>query len=122
MILIVGGTGDLGGRITRRLLERGERVRALTRPGTPEHRLPGEVERTVGDLKEPETLLAACTGVDTVITTANAAARSAPDTVDSVDLTGNRDLIEAAESAGVERFVFVSALGARPRRGSTPAP
>lgn len=115
MILVVGGTGALGSRITDRLLARGEQVRLLTRvaPGQP-HRLPLEADRVFGDLKDAESLRVACADVDTVITTANATARSAPDTVDSVDLTGNLSLIDMAEAAGAGRFLFVSALGAHP--------
>jgi len=68
----------------------------------------------IGDLKDPASLLAACAGVDTVVTTANSSARGGEDTVESVDRLGNRNLIEAAARAGVERFVFVSNLGASP--------
>ena len=32
MILVVGGTGDLGGRVTRILSEQGQAVRCLVRP------------------------------------------------------------------------------------------
>ena len=35
MILIVGATGTLGGRITRRLLEAGKEVRILVRHNSP---------------------------------------------------------------------------------------
>jgi uncharacterized protein YbjT (DUF2867 family) len=47
-----------------------------------------------------------------VVTTANSAMRSVPDTVETVDLGGNQSLIDAAQRAGVKRFIFVSALGA----------
>ena len=47
-----------------------------------------------------------------MITTANSAARGGEDTVETVDLAGNRNLIDAAQTAGVTRFVFVSLLGA----------
>jgi uncharacterized protein YbjT (DUF2867 family) len=116
MILIVGGTGDLGSRITDRLIAQGEHVRLLTRPQHgQDNRLPPQgAERVTGDLKNPASLAAACAGVQAVVTTANASARGAPDTVDSVDLAGNLSLIEAAEAAGVGRFLFVSALGAHP--------
>ncbi len=115
MILVVGATGDLGGRITNRLLSQGKHLRLLARPGPHHHgRLPRATERVVADLTEPESLAAACHGVDTVVTTATASARTEPDGVDSVDLTGNLNLIEAAQAAGVSRFVFVSALGAHP--------
>lgn len=114
MILIVGATGDLGSQITDRLAQRGERVRALVRHGAALAERWPAVERVEGDLTDPASLRAACAGVDTVITTANAASRGAPDTIESVDLIGNLNLIEAAEQAEVHRFVFVSALGASP--------
>ena len=115
MILIVGSTGDLGSQITDRLLAQGEQVRVLTRPGSAHsERVPARAERVTGDLKDAASLVAACSAVDTVVTTANATARTAPDTIDSVDLAGNLNLIEAAEAAGVRRYLLVSALGAHP--------
>jgi len=117
MILIVGATGDLGGRIATSLIERGEDVRVLLRPGAPapaaEWRAAG-AEVVSGDLKNADSLAAACSEVDGVITTANATARSAPDTIETVDRRGNVDLVNAAEHAGVRRFLFLSALGADP--------
>ncbi len=47
-----------------------------------------------------------------MVTTANSAQRGGDDTVETVDLKGNADLIGAAVKARVRRFVFVSALGA----------
>jgi len=49
-----------------------------------------------------------------VITTANAVAATGADTIESVDLVGNRDLIDAARAAGVGQFIFTSALGCTP--------
>jgi uncharacterized protein YbjT (DUF2867 family) len=67
-----------------------------------------------GDLRDRASLDAALERIETVITTANSAARGGADNPQSVDLEGNRNLIEAAREAGVERFVFVSLLGADP--------
>jgi uncharacterized protein YbjT (DUF2867 family) len=115
MILVVGATGQLGGLITRRLLQRGEGVRVLVRPGRSTRDLIAAGAHAVtGDPKDRGSLRLACEGVDTVITTANSTARGAPDTLESVDLHGNLNLIEVAETAGVHRFLFVSALGADP--------
>ena len=114
MILVVGASGDLGSQITDRLVQRGDRVRVLSRHGAaPTDRWPG-AETVLGDLKDPATLRAACDEVSTVVTTASATTRGAPDTIESVDLAGNLNLIEASEAAGVQRFIFVSALGAAP--------
>ena len=72
-----------------------------------------------GDLKEPDSLKAICEGVDTIITTANAIAREGEDNVQTVDLQGNHNLIDAAKAAGVQHFIFVSVLNADP---SSPIP
>lgn len=115
MILVVGATGQLGGLVTRRLLQRGDGVRVPVRPGrSPSDLIAAGAHAVTGDLKDRGSLRVACEGVDTVITTANSTARSAPDTLESVDLHGNLNLIEVAETAGVHRFLFVSALGADP--------
>lgn len=106
MILVVGSTGLLGGMITRRLLADGVAVRVLVRSGSTE--LAG-AEAVQGDLKDRQSLDAACRGVSTVITTANSAQRGGADNVETVDTAGNMALIDAAKEAGVRRFVFISA-------------
>jgi uncharacterized protein YbjT (DUF2867 family) len=111
--LVVGASGLLGGRIARALLDRGEAVRALVRDRTSVASLMASgVEPVDGDLKDPTSLQVACEGATTVVTTANSTQRGGEDTVESVDLHGNAALIDAAVAAGVERFVFVSALSA----------
>jgi uncharacterized protein YbjT (DUF2867 family) len=112
MHLVVGASGMLGGKIAQRLLERGE-VRALVRDHASVASLTAAgVEAVDGDLKDPASVRAACEGVSTVVTTANAAQRGGEDTFETVDLLGNAALIDAAVDAGVERFVFVSVLSA----------
>ena len=127
MILVVGGTGIVGGMITRRLLEQGKEVRILVRHNSPSEQLAKEgrataaeelieagAEPVYGDLRDRASLDAALEGIETVITTANSVGRGGEDNPQSVDLEGNRNLIEAAREAGVEHFVFVSSLGADP--------
>ncbi len=115
MILVVGATGMLGGSIARRLLADGHKVRILVRGGSSyEDLVDAGAQAVRGDLKDPPSLRAACSGVDTVVTTANAMGRGGEDTIDSVDVRGNQDLIDAAEAEHVRRFVFTSALGATP--------
>jgi NADH dehydrogenase len=111
MILVVGGTGRLGGRIARTLLDSGEALRVLERDGSSFD--DPRAETVAGDLKDPDSLRKACDSVDVVVTTANAVApRQADDTIDSVDRLGNHNLIAAAAAEGVRHFVFVSVLGA----------
>ncbi|GIV95846.1 MAG: hypothetical protein KatS3mg057_0503 [Herpetosiphonaceae bacterium] len=122
MLLVVGATGQLGGLVTHRLLEEGWPVRILVRRDSPSEVLARQglatsadiliaagAQPVYGDLKEPSSLAETCRNVDAVITTANAAARSGRDTVETVDRQGNRNLIEAAKTAGVKHFIFVSA-------------
>jgi len=112
MILVVGASGSLGGKIVRGLLERREVVRALVRPGRP-HR---PIERdgatvVVGDLRDRLSLDRACEGATAVVTTASAS-KTADDSIENIDVRGNENLIAAAEAAAVERFVFISTLNA----------
>lgn len=113
MILVVGATGSVGGKIAQRLLASGKSVRIVVRPGSDAQALvDAGAEPVAADLKDPSSLRAAVDGVDTVVTTANSAKRGEPDNPKTVDLEGNASLIDAAKAAGVRRFVFLSALGA----------
>lgn len=109
MILVAGATGQLGSVITRRLLDEGKQVRILVRPGSNYQPLvEAGAEPILGDLKQAESLKPAVTGVQTVISTATSTQRGGDDTVQSVDLEGIGNLIEAAKEAGVRQFIFIS--------------
>jgi len=115
MILVVGATGMLGGIITRRLLADGRKVRILVRPGSNYQPLvDAGAQPVTGDLKDRRSLDAACQGIETVVTTANSALRGGNDNPFTVEDQGNRDLIDAAKDAGVNHFIFISAVGADP--------
>lgn len=113
MILVAGATGLLGSQIAHQLLQTRQDVRVLVRPNASYQTLvESRASPVLGDLKEPSSLRAALADVDTVITTATAGQRGGNDTIESVDLAGNRHLIDAAVQAGVRQFIFVSTLGA----------
>lgn len=127
MILVIGATGIVGGMITRQLLEQGKDVRILVRENSPSEHMAQQGMATsakalvaagaqpiFGDLKAGHSLPLAVRGVQTVITSANSARRGGADNVQNVDREGNRRLIAAAAAAGVEHFIFISALGAAP--------
>ncbi|MGZ4560326.1 MAG: SDR family oxidoreductase, partial [Mycobacteriaceae bacterium] len=113
MFLIVGATGELGGRIVRLLRADGHDVRCLVRAGSDDVGL-REAGATVvrGDLTDPPSLAAACEGVDTVVATAAAIARilagDRTQTIRETDEIGMLALVDSAESAGVQRFVYMS--------------
>ena len=113
--LVVGATGPvgLGREICRRLVERDAAVRALVRPTANPERVK-ELERlgvhlVHGDLKDRASLDVVCEGVTTVLTSATMTLSRQPgDTIESVDLNGYRNLIDAAKQAGVGRFIYTS--------------
>lgn len=112
MILVVGATGELGGLVARMLLDQGDAVRILVRPGSSHDDLiAAGAQAVTGDLKDASSLDAACSGAEAIVATANSG-RGGEDTIESVDRAGNRNLIDAAVAARVRRFMFVSALGA----------
>lgn len=101
----------LGQQVVDHLQRRGKHVRALVRPATKTESLSSRgVELATGDLLEPETLRAACDGVDAVVSTAAGYTRHSPGDTIETDHTGNRNLADAAADAGVRRLVFTSIL------------
>lgn len=113
MILVVGATGLVGMEVCQRLRDRGEEVRALVRSTSATEKTARlqqiGAQLAEGDLKSPQTLQKACTGVTAVLSTASATlSRQQGDDLKSVDQTGQLALVEAAESAGVRQFVYVS--------------
>jgi uncharacterized protein YbjT (DUF2867 family) len=116
MILVVGATGDLGSRVTGRLRAQGQQVRCLVRSSTNDAWLRRiGAEAVPGDLTAPGSLRAACEGIDTVIATATAISRrlagASASSLGDIDEKGMLSLVEAAETAGVHRFVYLSFTG-----------
>ena len=112
-VLIVGATGLVGSAVCRILGKEGE-VRALVRSTSGENIAKlreANCTPCLGDLREPESLRAACEGVDVVISTASSTmSQVLGDTIESVDHDGQLALVVAAEKASVKRFVFISLL------------
>ncbi|WP_132208313.1 SDR family oxidoreductase [Kribbella steppae] len=116
MLLVVGGTGELGGRVVRLLLGQGHEVRCLVREGSDGGRLEELGAKVVrGDLTDPASLVEACQGIDTVIATATVIARRLAGvpgpSIREADEVGMGSLVDAAETAGVRRFVYLSFAG-----------
>jgi uncharacterized protein YbjT (DUF2867 family) len=110
-VVVVGGTGMLGGQVVTALLSRGKRVRALVRPRSERAHLErAGVEIALGDMMDPASLLRAMDGADAVVTTAAGYTRHTKGDTPKIDTTGNRNLADAASRAGVRRFVLTSIL------------
>jgi uncharacterized protein YbjT (DUF2867 family) len=110
-VVVVGGTGMLGGQVVTELLGRGKPVRALVRPTSEaDHLERAGVEIARGDLMDPASLVRAMDGADAVVTTAAGYTRHSKGDTPEIDTTGNRNLADAASHAGVRRFVLTSIL------------
>jgi NADH dehydrogenase len=118
MILVAGGTGFVGSSAVRELVRRGERVAVLSRDADNVRETFGaDVEAREGDVREPQTLVAAMQGVDVVINAVQfpnspIENRRRGWTFEEIDLKGTRNQVDAAKASGVRRFVYVSGVGA----------
>ena len=112
-VLVVGGTGFLGGKVVDQLLERGKTVRTLVRPGSDATNLQAKgVEIVRGDMLDIDTLPPAMQGVDALITTAIGYSRRRKSDSETTDDIGNRNLIDTAKQVGLPLFIFTGVLNA----------
>lgn len=113
--LVTGVTGFVGSAVARALLQRGEKVRTLARAKSDRSNLVGlPIDVIEGDLCDPPSLAPAVAGVRAVYHVAAAYSHWVRDPVAmyKANVAGTEALLEAAKSAGVERFVHTSSVGA----------
>ena len=125
MTLVVGATGLLGTEICRRLASASKPFRAMVRktsdPAKKDTLKQLGAELVEADLKDRASLDRACQGVSAVITTPTAiGSRQEDDTFQTVDLDGQKALVDAATAAKVERYVFVSVSGNLGKQSGNP--
>src|SRR4051812_25108478 len=113
MLLLTGATGNVGSALLHRLVEDGHPVRALVRD--PRRLGPDRVrvQIALGGLADASSFRHAPRGVKTVVHLAAAIRDQERQgaTIEEVNALGTLRLVRAAERAGVERFVFFSAIG-----------
>jgi uncharacterized protein YbjT (DUF2867 family) len=115
VLLLTGATGRVGSALLPGLTARGEAVRCLVRD--PRRLGPARVrvQIALGDLADPASFRHALRGVRTVVHLAGAWRDQPTAGLEELNGLATWRLLRAAERAGVERFVFLSPLGATAR-------
>jgi len=115
MILVTGATGHIGNVLVRKLIDQGEKVRALVWRGedtTPIQNL--SIEQVEGDVLDLASLEPVFDGVDTVYHLAGIISIMPGKSpfVWRVNVEGTRNVLAAARQAKVSRLVYTSSIHA----------
>ncbi|WP_437187656.1 NAD-dependent epimerase/dehydratase family protein [Planctomicrobium sp. SH668] len=106
--LVTGGGGFLGRYIVEQLQMRGDSVRVFSRGAYPELQAQG-IEVIQGDLRDPQTLNSAMTGVEAVFHVAAIPGIWGPwKKYFEINTLGTHNVIAACQNAGVSRLVYTS--------------
>ena len=111
--LVTGAAGFLGSHVARQLVARGETVRVLLRASSTNRAISDlSLEYVTGDLRDPASLDRATSGVKRVFHVAadyRLWARRPREIYES-NVTGTKNLLEAAKRAGVEQFIYTGTV------------
>lgn len=117
-VLVTGAAGYVGNNTVRRLVELGKPVRAMVRDVDKANRrlgdVRGKVEFVKGDVTDRASLAPLMRDVSAIVHTVAIAIEKGGATYEEVNFQGTINLVDAAEAAGVQRFINVSQNGARP--------
>jgi uncharacterized protein YbjT (DUF2867 family) len=112
MLLLTGATGLVGSALLRRLVAEGQPVRCLVRDPRRLGPQRVRVQIALGDLADPPSFRNAMRGVDTVVHLAASTRDQPRGSIEELAAIATWRMVEAAQRAGVKRFVFFSTLGA----------
>ena len=112
-VFVAGATGFLGSEICRQLIAKNKTVKGLVRTTSDSNKVAqlkeSGVETIEGDLKNTDSLKNSLHGVSVIISTVSSIlSRQEGDTIQTVDDEGQKNLIDAAVSAGVKQFIYIS--------------
>jgi len=114
LIALTGATGFIGQHLLKELPKRGYRIRVLLR--RPSEVPEGATSAVIGDIAQPYNMAAALRDVDMVIHSAglaHAMSGRPEDDYRAINTQATIKLAQAAERAGVKRFVFLSSIRAQ---------
>jgi NADH dehydrogenase len=117
-VLVTGAGGFVGNNVVRQLVAQGRPVRAMVR-GIDKAKMrlsdvASQVEFVEGDVTKRGSLDAHMRDVSAIVHTVAIALERGGQTYEEVNFQGTVNLVDAAERAGVRRFINVSQNGARP--------
>jgi uncharacterized protein YbjT (DUF2867 family) len=112
MLLLTGATGLVGSALLRRLVAEDTQVRCLVRDPRRLGAQRVRVQIALGDLADPPSFRNALRGVHTVVHLAASIRDQPRGSIEELNGIATWRMVQAAERAGAERFVFFSALGA----------
>lgn len=113
LTFLTGATGFVGAAVARLLLDKGHRLRALSRPNNDRRNLEGlDIEIVEGDLAHPESYRKGLEGCEALFHVAadyriwvpNAAA------MHHINVAGTRALMQNAQQAGIKRIIYTSSV------------
>jgi uncharacterized protein YbjT (DUF2867 family) len=109
-VFVTGGTGYVGRPLITQLLERGHQVQALVRQGSERKLPPGCQAAIPGDALDGKSYASKISPADTFVQLVGVAHPSPAKAAEfrNIDLASGRSAVEAARSAGVQHFVYVS--------------
>jgi len=113
--IITGATGFIGSHITRKLVNRGEKVKVLVRKTSNTKNIDDlNVEKVYGDVLNKESLVSAFKGCDTLYHSAGFVSFKKSDYKKLVDVnvTGTENVLSAAMEAGLKKVLFTSSVAA----------
>lgn len=115
-IFLTGATGYIGRPIVQRLLQSGHEVRILVRPDSKRNWNHPKLTIIHGDLFDTTSLLIGMEGVDAVIHLVGII-REQPRlqiTMQRIHVDGTENVVQCALRSKIQRFIHMSALGAKP--------
>ncbi len=110
LTVVTGGAGFIGSHLVGLLVDRGERVRVVERPGVDSSHLPASVEVVGADIRDREAVAKAMMGARQVYHLAanpNLWVRNRGE-FDAVNHRGTVNVLDAAREAGAERILHTS--------------
>lgn len=116
---VFGGSGFVGRHAVRAFARKGWRIRAaVRRPDLAGHLQPmggvGQIAAVQANVRYPDSVARAVDGAKVVVNLVGVLVSSGRQSFEAVHVEGARAIAKAAQAAGAEKFVHVSAIGADP--------